>query len=231
MSKAPASQFEFAALEEAKNYRAAIAELFAPHLKGDVLEVGAGIGQIFSEVSKTCSPKSLAAVEPDPCFVAELRKNFPRAEIWHGLEQDIPVDRNFDAIYSVNVLEHIADDTTSLQCWHQRLRRSGVLCLLVPARPELYSAIDRDFGHYRRYEMSELKRKLTQAGFVSSEVKYFNFAGYFAWFVNFKILGRRSFDRSAVRTFDRLVFPLCHYLEKKVGVSPFGQSLIAIAKR
>ena len=39
------SSFEFEALKLAVNYRAAIIEEFADHLRGNLLEVGAGIGQ------------------------------------------------------------------------------------------------------------------------------------------------------------------------------------------
>ena len=42
--------FEFSALSEAKNYRAALVKEFAPVLTGNVLEVGAGVGQITEVV-------------------------------------------------------------------------------------------------------------------------------------------------------------------------------------
>jgi len=38
--------FEFAALQQADNYRVALLAEFAPHLRGHVLEVGSGIGQL-----------------------------------------------------------------------------------------------------------------------------------------------------------------------------------------
>jgi len=43
---AQTEDFEFAALNEAKNYRHACCGSFAAPLRGQVLEVGAGIGQI-----------------------------------------------------------------------------------------------------------------------------------------------------------------------------------------
>ncbi len=226
-----AQNFEFAALSEARNYRAAICRLFAPHLSGDILEVGAGIGQMLGDVITICRPTSVAAVEPDSRFIPTLRTAVPGAEIWAGSEQDIPEDRRFDAIYAINVLEHIADDRAELANWNRRIKPCGTVCLLVPARPELYAPIDADFGHHRRYTKRELESKLAEAGFVSAKVRYFNMVGYFAWLINFRLLAKRSFDRTSVRAFDRLIFPICRFFESKTRICPFGQSLVAIAKR
>ena len=38
------ANFEFAALRAAENYRRALVREFTPHLRGRVIEIGAGIG-------------------------------------------------------------------------------------------------------------------------------------------------------------------------------------------
>lgn len=232
LDQAQASEnFEFAALSEAVNYREAIAKLFSPYLKGDILEVGAGIGQMLSDVARLCRPQSITAVEPDPRFAAELQRNLPFARVWQGLEADLPASESFDAILSVNVLEHIEEDEKELLRWRKRLApRKGDLCILVPARPELYSQMDLDFGHFRRYTKKELTRKLDASGFSNVAASYFNVAGYFAWLLNFKILNARHFNRTAVRSFDRFIFPFCQRIENAIGWRPVGQSLVAVAK-
>jgi SAM-dependent methyltransferase len=223
--------FEFAALSEARNYRAAIAKIFSPYLSGDVLEIGAGIGQMLADVATICKPRSISAVEPDPYFFEKLRRSLPDAQIWHGLESDLPLSVSFDAILSVNVLEHIEKDKEELAKWRRRLApREGHLCLLVPARPELYSSMDFDFGHFRRYTWRDLTEKLSVAGFTDIKVNYFNVIGYFAWLLNFTILNRRHFNPAAVRFFDRFVFPASQKIESATGWCPFGQSLVAVAK-
>jgi SAM-dependent methyltransferase len=223
--------FEFAALSAARNYRSAIAKLFSPYLTGDLLEIGAGVGQMLEDVQRICKPHSIAAVEPDPGFFVQLQRNLPNARIWHGLEVDLPANETFDAILSVNVLEHIEKDTEELASWRKRLQdRGGYLCLLVPARPELYSLMDLDFGHFRRYTRRSLTQKLLAAGFTDLEVHYFNFVGYFAWALNFKLLNIRHFNPMAVRSFDRFIFPFFHRLENAIGHPPLGQSLVAVAK-
>ena len=107
---------------------------------------------------------------------------------------------------------------------------AGHLCILVPARQELYSRLDSDFGHFRRYDKPLLAGRLREAGFKVRHIHYFNFAGYFAWGLRYKLLRGRSFDINQVRLFDRRIFPLVHRFESGVCRPPFGQSLIAIAQ-
>ena len=225
------ADFEFAALAEAKNYREAIARLFASRLDGDILEVGSGIGQMLADVQRICRPRSVTAVEPDTGFVARLQANLPDARVIRGTVDDLPVGEVFDGLLSVNVLEHIADDADQLCRWRHRLRpETGHLCLLVPARPELYSPIDKDFGHFRRYTKKDLRQKLLEAGFRDIRVGYYNFVGYFGWLLNFKIMGQRGFNPVSVRLFDRWIFPPFNILERATGWCPMGQSLVAVAR-
>ena len=100
---------------------------------------------------------------------------------------------------------------------------------VVPARPEIYAPIDRDFGHFRRYTRPELRRKLVAAGFEVRRLNYFNFVGYFAWWLNFCLLKKRQFEQAKVRFFDRMIFPAVHTLESSIIRPPVGQSLIAVA--
>src|SRR5207248_7402420 len=108
--------------------------------------------------------------------------------------------------------------------------RHGVLCLFVPARPEIYALMDRDFGHFRRYTFRDLKAKLSRAGFNITRLHYFNVAGYFAWWLNFCALKKRRFEPGKVRVYDRYIFPAVYWLESRVLRPPFGQSLVAIAR-
>ena len=228
---ADTSDFEFAALSEARNYRAALFQEFGEHLKGNVLEVGAGVGQMTDHLVRLPGVQRALAVEPDSTYCSRHRAGFPQHEVIEGTIADVPTGNSWDAILSINVLEHIHDDEGELKRYAQRLcERRGTLCLFVPARPEIYAPIDKDFGHFRRYKRAELRRKLTTAGFEVLRLDYFNFVGYFAWWVNFCLLKKRTFERAKVRLFDRAIFPVVHVLESKLFRPPFGQSLIVAAR-
>ncbi len=68
------------------------------------------------------------------------------------------------------------------------------------------------------------------AGFEILKLRYYNFAGYFAWWLNFCILKKRGFGMMAVRCFDRIIFPPVHWFESWICAPPIGQSLLAIAR-
>jgi SAM-dependent methyltransferase len=228
---AQTEDFEFAALSEAKNYRAALLWEFSEHLRGSVLEVGAGIGQITAELLKNSAISKLLSIEPDPKFCTRLRAAFLAHQVVQGTIEDLKDNESWNAIFNVNVLEHIQEDERELAIYHEKLaREKGTLCLFVPARPEIYAPIDRDFGHFRRYTKPELRRKLEAAGFEILKLRYYNFAGYFAWWLNFCVLKKRGFDLRAVRGFDRVIFPPVHWIESRICPPPVGQSLLAIAR-
>lgn len=225
------ANFEFAGLQEAGNYRRALAYSFRPHLHGRVVEIGAGIGQMTREFHALPGVTEIVAVEPEARFVAELESFMPQASIIHGVSTDVPVSPGWDALVSINVLEHIEHDQEELQRFHQLLStKRGRLCLFVPARPELYAPLDRDFGHFRRYTRPALRAKLEAAGFTVEKLYYYNLPGYFAWLLSFRVLRRRGFSATAVRYFDRFIFPPAFWCESRLCAPPFGQNLVAIAR-
>ncbi|MGD0743611.1 MAG: hypothetical protein ABSA45_00500, partial [Verrucomicrobiota bacterium] len=137
----------------------------------------------------------------------------------------------WNGILSINVLEHIREDEDELARYSALLKRKrGTLCLFVPARQEIYSPIEVDFGHHRRYSRPGLRNKLERAGFTIVRLHYFNFIGYFAWWLNFQVGRRRKFSPAKVRLFDRVIFPLSFGFESRVSWPPIGQSLVAVAK-
>lgn len=225
------ADFEFAALNEAKNYRAALIREFQAWLTGDVIEIGAGIGQMTTHLRELSGIRRLIAVEPDPKLAGQHREAHPGHELYEGTISDVPPAEGWNAIFSVNVLEHIEADAAELARYASLLRpRCGAFCVLVPARPEIYAPIDGDFGHFRRYTRPELSGKLEQAGFEVERISYFNFVGYFAWWLNFCVFAKRTFEIEKVRLYDRRIFPVVNWLERNVARPPIGQSLVAVAR-
>src|SRR6188508_2104522 len=113
--------FEFVALNEAKNYPCALVREFSEFLQGRVLEVGAGIGQMTELIQKIPAITLLQAVEPDAAFCDEFRKKFPQQPLIEGTIADLQENSGWDTILSVNVLEHIRDDKHELQTYHKLL--------------------------------------------------------------------------------------------------------------
>jgi SAM-dependent methyltransferase len=222
--------FEFAALRQANNYRQAVFNEFAPALIGHVLEIGCGIGQMTELLRWHPAISHLLCIEPNPEFCSEHRKEFPEIELLPGTIDNLPTGTAWDTIVSVNVLEHIDADDRELHRYSELLKeRHGRLCLIVPARPEIYAPIDRRFGHFRRYTKRSLREKLAGAGFHIERLVYFNFPGYFAWWGSFRLLRRQRFNPKQVRLFDLIVFPVINWCETRLFRPPVGQSIVAIA--
>ena len=225
------SDFEFAALENAEYYRRSLLAEFEPFLHGSVIEVGSGIGQFTQLLAQLPRIRRVLAVEPDARFCQRLRSSLPKQHVVQGTAAAISRDSSWDALVSANVLEHIADDAAELRAYHALLARAqGVLCLFVPARQEIYAPLDRDLGHYRRYARPGLQQLLRRAGFETLRIHYFNSVGYFAWWFGFTLLRKRHFNPTAVRLYDRAVFPVVHRCETRLVRPPIGQSLVAIAR-
>jgi len=160
----------------------------------------------------------------------ELRTLVSSENVVEGTVADVS-RTDWDAIVSVNVLEHIKEDSAELKSYARLLSlKRGTLNLFVPARPEIYSPIDRDFGHYRRYTKKELLSKLREAGLQVTRVRYFNWLGYFAWWYSFRLLKQRHFKSAQVKLYDRVIFPIVYAMESRLFSPPFGQSLIASAQ-
>ncbi len=228
---ASTASFEFDALNEAVNYRRALVKEFSPTLKGRVIEIGAGIGQMTQMLRTVPGLDYLQSVEPDPAFCHQFCAALPGHPLIEGTIADIPGGTDWNGILSINVLEHIREDEAELLSYHKLLHKQhGLLNLFVPARQEIYAPLDKDFGHHRRYSKPELRKKLRDAGFEVVRLRYYNWVGYFAWWANFCVLKKRGFSVGSVRMFDRLIFPAVYGMESNIIAPPFGQSLLAVAR-
>jgi phospholipid N-methyltransferase len=94
---ASSEDFEFQALGEAKNYRAALLREFGPYLRGNVIEVGAGIGQMTAELRALPSIEKLCSIEPDAAFCARMRASLPDHYLIQGTIADLKDQTNWDA--------------------------------------------------------------------------------------------------------------------------------------
>jgi SAM-dependent methyltransferase len=221
--------------DEAVNYFAWQAELFAGYARGTIIDHGAGTGGLASALL-AANAGEVCAVEPDPQLVDVLRDKFggrPHATVFPGTLDDYLAahgPQSVDMIVSSNVIEHIADDAACLDVMRELLRPGGAVGLYVPARPELFGSLDRAVGHHRRYTRDELLRKLRGAGFEVASVKYRNLVGVLPWIVTGQILKRDKVGNASLRLFDRVVFPVARWLEDRLPPR-YGLNLVAIATK
>jgi SAM-dependent methyltransferase len=217
-------------LDGADRYVQWIHDLIEPHLGKDVLEAGAGHGT-FTELLR--HGRRVVVCDPSERCAARLRERFdddPTVTILntdlHGAVDEGP----FDSVVMINVLEHVEDDLGALQDAFAGLRPGGRVLLWVPALEQLYSDLDRRFGHHRRYELRGLRRLLGDAGFRAEEVRYVNALGGLGWWLMAKQLKRRPTTAASVQLFDRLVVPVQRRIDERTRL-PWGQSIFAVGVR
>ncbi|HEX9460980.1 MAG TPA: methyltransferase domain-containing protein [Alphaproteobacteria bacterium] len=214
-------------IAEAVNYNTWLAETVVTGLahRSPVVDFGAGSGT-FSRMVRDRGAQ-VVCVEPDPTLAARLRGDGFDV---HGSLAALP-DAAVPAVYSLNVLEHIEDDAAALRELNRILSPGGRLLLYVPAFPILYSSFDARYGHQRRYRKSALRSRVAAAGFRVVACRYADSLGFFAALA-FRALdsGAGTVSMSAVRVYDRALFPVSRQLDRLCG-GVFGKNVLLVAEK
>jgi len=90
-----------------------------------------------------------------------------------SLEELAFASNGFDVVIAGDVLQGVPDDRIVLRELRRVLKDGGLLCLTVPAYSFLWGEDDERRSYYRRYNASELRRKLTTSGFEVQRASYF----------------------------------------------------------
>lgn len=152
-----------------------------------VLDVGAGVGNLTKFLLDRC--ELVIGVDIFEHQIDIMKKRFQKysnfdAKFINILDDDVDELRQykFDTIVCINVLEHLKDDKAAIMRMKSLLVSKGRLIILVPAGKALYSHLDKNVGHYRRYNRGELKRLAAKCKMRVIENKYFNFCGIFPYY-------------------------------------------------
>ncbi|TDU87536.1 methyltransferase family protein [Kribbella voronezhensis] len=100
-------------------------------LEGDVLEVGAGTGKLWSQIDHVARGVRLTLVDFSPAMCAELRK-IPSAQVHEANALDLPFDdASFDTLIANHMLYHVDDPALALREFARVLRPGGRLAVAV----------------------------------------------------------------------------------------------------
>lgn len=104
------------------------------------------------------------------------------------------------------------------------------LLVYVPAFQALYTSMDANVGHVRRYSRDALVRSVSAAGFAVETVEFVDSLGYFATLA-FKLTDRGSGDVNPrmLRLYDRTIFPVSRVLDR-IFHRWFGKNLLLVAR-
>ena len=218
-------------------------ELLEPYLGRKCLEVGAGAGRITALAANSGRPEELMAIEPSPHFFSLLQKHAGGSAKTTLIQAEtaklLPnYGSHFDSVYSVHVMEHIEKDRQFLEEMLALTRASGNVIILVPALPFLFSELDRNIGHYRRYNKKMIRALIRGLPVEIEHLAYNNFLGALGSLCVSKI-GKANYQKSdfarkkffgAYHFFSEYVVPGARVIEKLIPV-PVGLNLTVVLRK
>ncbi len=218
-------------LARAPNFSRWMADTIRPRVGQRVLEIGAGIGNLTVNLvprrfycATDLNPHYLAALE-------KLRESRPYLRISRTdgcVLESFPRERDFDTVVCLNVVEHVDDDECILRNIYEVLAPGGRAIILVPQGRWLFGTLDQALEHRRRYSRQMLLDVGRKAGFEADGIIGFNRTGVPAWWLNGKILRRRSFGLWQVKLLN-LLTPIFRRVDRWMPFPPL--SLIAFFRK
>ena len=227
---------ELEVFAQAINWKGYFGSQLRRHIRGKVLEVGAGLGattRVLCNEQIAC----WTCLEPDRDLAEKLADTiqedpFLRArpiDVMVGTLDDVANDNLFDTILYIDVLEHIEHDHLELAQAARLLARGGRLVVLSPAHQWLFSPFDDAIGHYRRYSRKTLQA-VGPAGLDLIALRYLDSAGLLASLANRTILKSSKPTAKQIAFWDSTLVPASRFLDPVFGYR-LGKSVFAAWRR
>lgn len=212
------------------NWKTYWSQQIRPFLKGDILEVGAGIGS-NARFLDCGGAGRWVCLEPDPELAGQLIANLDKAPLQRASEAvcgtlESLTGQLFDTIVYIDVLEHIENDREELSRAAAHLRPGGHIIVLSPAHQWLFSPFDAAIGHFRRYNRTML-REISPTSLQLERMRYLDSAGMILSGANMLLLRQSMPTKAQLRFWDRWVIPASRVLDKLLRYS-VGKTIIAV---
>jgi SAM-dependent methyltransferase len=225
---------ELELFEHAVRWKSYVASSLAPYVRGDVLEVGAGIGGTTASLLND-DVTSWCCLEPDPELATRISAKLAagelpsRCRVVVGTTNELPAKPTFDSVVYIDVLEHIEHDKPEIDRAAALLRPGGHLVVLCPAHQWLFSPFDAAIGHHRRHNRASLTA-LAPVGLSLVRTFYLDAVGVLASAGNRVLLrsGRPSVRQIAL--WDTAMVPLSRVVDRAIGYR-LGKSVVAVWTR
>ncbi len=218
-------------LNRAPRFTRWMADSLHPYIGSKVLELGAGIGNMTLNLA----PRQVYWVsDVNPLYLdhlEKLRETRPYLRVCRTDASSVdsyPQGLQFDTVICLNVVEHLEDDVGAMRNIYDSLQINGRGIVLVPNAPRLYSTLDEVLGHFRRYTPQQIADVGTRAGLQLETILNFNRVGVLAWWLNGKVLHRKSFSLFQIKLLNFLT-PLFRRIDSWLPLPPL--SLIAVFRK
>jgi len=226
-----------------RGLRVLVQELLAQYAKPDgssrILDAGCGTGKNLELLSQRGDARGIDISQQaiEFCRLRGIPAN--RAMVASVLELPF-ANKNFDLIFSFDVICNIEDDVAALRELGRTLAPGGRAIVQLPAYSFLWSAHDVAVGHKRRYDARDLRARIERAGLEVETLTYLNMTLF--PLIALARLGRRQAHYNGDTSSDLVPLPqpvnavLTRLYSAEMrraprGSFPFGISLLAVARR
>ena len=214
-------------MKAATNYNRFLQDLVYQNISPNaqlILDFGAGEGTFAEQLEKQ-SGKNVYCLEP----AENMQKYYQKKPLQSLAELG---EEKIDCIYSLNVLEHIENDKEIIDAFYKVLAQNGTVFLYLPAFPCLYSSVDKQVGHCRRYTKKDINRIFDASQWNVQEIKYADFLGWFLAFL-FKHIERKDgkIPSGKLKIYDKYIFPISLFLDKITFGKLLGKNIIIKASK
>ena len=109
--------------ERRQNFNNWLYEEIFPAIKGDILEIGSGIGTYSEKIICDFPNSEIALSDFSQTYVKNLEKRFDKNITFYKLDLNLKSDydkigyEKFDTIVGVNVLDNVENDEFFFSCW------------------------------------------------------------------------------------------------------------------
>lgn len=101
-----------------------------PYLKGNILDIGCGPADLIQFLDED---QHYVGIDLNKNLVLQLRKQYPQYEFYErSLEEGIDLNRQFDTITMIALIEHIKNPANMLRQSHDLLTDDGDLVITTP---------------------------------------------------------------------------------------------------
>jgi len=140
-------------------------------------------------------------------------------------------DNSASFIFSLNVFEHIQDDSLALREIRQKLKPGGAVLIYVPAFACLWTSLDDKVCHHRRYTKKTLRRLVEREGFAIEKIRYVDWLGFIATLVFRLANGSASaVTATTIRFYDHWLFAPSRALDR-IFDRWFGKNVYVLCRK
>lgn len=179
-------------------YSAWMFHTFQDYIGDSVLEIGAGMGRLVDFYVR--GRRDVVAVDIFDNQIEYMNNRFRDFPYFKAVNRDIlsddisDLENRFDTVLCINTLEHLSDDYLAVAKMGGCVLNGGNIVIMVPAWQKLYCQLDRNVGHYRRYDPGRLDDIAEKDHLRIIKHIYFNRMGIIPYYIKGKRTKAESKD-------------------------------------